>query len=121
VVLLMPRFTPQVPRWAYGFVPPRYRRTEEPTTESAEPNTESSGPESGIPSDTPSLVNFEKNAQFPAGNGNSPATAPAEDAEKAKTAPQPAFAGLNGATAIGRNGGREPRSSDSSCDSEHTK
>lgn len=26
VLLLMPRFTPRAPRWAEGFVPPRYRR-----------------------------------------------------------------------------------------------
>lgn len=26
VLLLLPRFTPRVPRWAEGFVPPRYRR-----------------------------------------------------------------------------------------------
>ena len=113
VVLLLPRFTPQVPRWAYAFVPPRYRR--------APGAPDESGTESGIPSDAPYLVNFEKNAQFAAPNGNSAETAGAEKAEKAENAPQPAFAGLNGATAIGRNDQRGGRSSGPSCDSEHTK
>ncbi|MER7840554.1 MraY family glycosyltransferase [Streptomyces sp. NPDC096040] len=35
-LLLLPRFTPRVPAWAQGFVPPRYRRRE-PVPEAAEP------------------------------------------------------------------------------------
>ncbi|NBE51545.1 MraY family glycosyltransferase [Streptomyces boluensis] len=45
VLLLLPRFTPRTPRWAEGFVPPRYRQpygSAEPT-ESTEPEASSEG------------------------------------------------------------------------------
>ncbi|OEU85698.1 transferase [Streptomyces abyssalis] len=125
VVLLMPRFTPQVPRWAYAFVPPRYRREAKTADGGADASVNGSAEENGTvsstQSDSPYLVNFEKNTQFAAGNGNSAGAAETEKTEKANTAPQPAFAGLNGATAIGRNDQRDARSSEPACDSEHTK
>lgn len=120
VVLLLPRFTPQVPHWAYAFVPPRYRRDTRSTKGSTSTSMKGSGPASGIPSDSQPLVNIEKNAQFAAQNGNSAEVAETEKTKKAETAPQPAFAGLNGATAIGRNDQRRVRSSGPACDGEHT-
>jgi UDP-GlcNAc:undecaprenyl-phosphate GlcNAc-1-phosphate transferase len=75
VLLLLPRFTPRVPRWAEAFVPPRYRRrvaaatAAEPVAQSAAPATEQAEPE---------------HREAPE-----------------KPAPEPVPAGLNGATAIG--------------------
>lgn len=78
VMLLLPRFTPHAPRWAERFVPPRYRRYEEPAQE---PSAES--PEKSSEEDTED----------------------AEDAEDAtglsEPAPAAAAPGVNGATAIG--------------------
>nr|WP_202485360.1 MraY family glycosyltransferase [Streptomyces sp. SID4985] len=36
VLLLLPRFTPRAPRWAEGFVPPRYRRRRQAAAEARE-------------------------------------------------------------------------------------
>ncbi len=43
VLLLLPRFTPRAPRWAYRFVPPRYRR--HAVAEQAEPAPQHTHPE----------------------------------------------------------------------------
>jgi UDP-GlcNAc:undecaprenyl-phosphate/decaprenyl-phosphate GlcNAc-1-phosphate transferase len=94
VVLLMPRFTPRVPSWAHAFVPPRYRR--------------GSG----------DLTSIAENVQHAADEGES---GDAAEAMAQGTEPRPAFAGLNGATAIGGNGQRGTRSSASACDGQHTK
>ncbi|QKV92545.1 undecaprenyl/decaprenyl-phosphate alpha-N-acetylglucosaminyl 1-phosphate transferase [Streptomyces sp. NA02950] len=73
VLLLLPRFTPRVPRWAEGFVPPRYRRGHrDAPAEQAVARTE---------------------AATEAGAAGDPA---AEE-----SAPRPLAAGINGATAIG--------------------
>ena len=72
VLLLLPRFTPRVPRWAEAFVPPRYRRravAAEQAVETAAPATEQTEPE--------------------------------QREQPEKPAPEPVPAGLNGATAIG--------------------
>jgi UDP-GlcNAc:undecaprenyl-phosphate GlcNAc-1-phosphate transferase len=69
-ILLMPRFTPHVPRWAQAVVPPRYRR---PGVDE-QPGAESSAPESA--------TDRERAPERPA-----------EDR-------QPALAGLHGATAL---------------------
>ena len=37
VLLLLPRFTPRAPRWAEGFVPPRYRRRRAAAAQQAAP------------------------------------------------------------------------------------
>jgi UDP-GlcNAc:undecaprenyl-phosphate/decaprenyl-phosphate GlcNAc-1-phosphate transferase len=73
VILLMPRFTPHVPRWAQAVVPPRYRRSraEQHEEHDEQPATESSAPETR------------------------PAPEPAAEER------EPALAGLHGATAIG--------------------
>jgi UDP-GlcNAc:undecaprenyl-phosphate GlcNAc-1-phosphate transferase len=97
VVLLMPRFTPRVPRWAYAFVPPRYRRETDDSAISAA---------------------IDNNAQIAAEGAESVEAAEATKAEKSR---QPAFAGLNGATAMGSNGQQSGRSSAPACDGQHTK
>jgi UDP-GlcNAc:undecaprenyl-phosphate GlcNAc-1-phosphate transferase len=80
VVLLLPRFTPRVPGWASALVPPRYRRPEpEPATADAGP--EAAGADGGRPNATPA---------------GAERTDGSDDDE-----PEPAVAGLHGATAIG--------------------
>ncbi|EFL23199.1 MraY family glycosyltransferase [Streptomyces sp. RTd22] len=74
VLLLLPRFTPRVPRWAEAFVPPRYRRraaaaVTAQVAETVAPATEQAQPE--------------------------------QREQPEKPAPEPLPAGLNGATAIG--------------------
>jgi UDP-GlcNAc:undecaprenyl-phosphate GlcNAc-1-phosphate transferase len=76
VVLLLPRFTPRVPSWAFALVPPRYRRPDQ----EAEPEAEAESADGGRPDDT--SVAAERDAR--------------EAAER-----EPAVAGLHGATAIG--------------------
>ncbi|MGW3335917.1 MraY family glycosyltransferase [Streptomyces sp. NPDC001009] len=83
VMLLLPRFTPHAPRWAERFVPPRYRRYEEP---SQEPSAESSAES---PEDSPEKPSEEDT------EGSEDPTSLAEPASAA------AVAGANGATAIG--------------------
>ncbi|MER8027723.1 MraY family glycosyltransferase [Streptomyces bauhiniae] len=64
VMLLLPRFTPHAPRWAQRFVPPRYRRYEEPSPDAAEDATvaESAG-------EAPVLVESAPVAAVPGVNG----------------------------------------------------
>ncbi|OEV05724.1 MraY family glycosyltransferase [Streptomyces oceani] len=73
VILLLPRFTPRVPRWAELFVPPRYRQP-------------ASAARTGAAGD----------AARSAADGAERAQGQSEDQER-----EPALAGLHGATAIG--------------------
>ncbi|MZE79561.1 MraY family glycosyltransferase [Streptomyces xinghaiensis] len=84
-ILLLPRFTPRVPRWAQAVVPPRYRRERRPAEQPAEEADESD--ETGQPSASPA--------------------AGAAGAERSGT-----VARANGATAVGARGGHRvpPRS-----------
>jgi UDP-GlcNAc:undecaprenyl-phosphate/decaprenyl-phosphate GlcNAc-1-phosphate transferase len=79
VVLLLPRFTPRVPAWASALVPPRYRR----------PAPEESAPERSDSVGRPD-----------AADGGRP-DGPAAQADTDGVEPEPAVAGLHGATAIG--------------------
>ncbi|MFH8365552.1 MraY family glycosyltransferase [Streptomyces sp. NPDC018031] len=80
VLLLLPRFTPRTPRWAEGFVPPRYRRERRRAAAAAADVT-------------PAAVN---GAVATAGSGD---VAAAPGASPESTEPVPA--GIHGATAIG--------------------
>ncbi|MFD7502382.1 MraY family glycosyltransferase [Streptomyces sp. NPDC059850] len=73
VLLLLPRFTPRVPRWAEAFVPPRYRRRAAAPEQIAQPAEAVQATE----------------------------PAPVARPEEPEPAPEPVPAGLNGATAIG--------------------
>ncbi|MFE5027029.1 MraY family glycosyltransferase [Streptomyces sp. NPDC056656] len=76
VLLLLPRFTPRAPRWAEGFVPPRYRRRR-----AARASAE-------VPETSPSYAVQEE-------------AGAAEEAPEGEGARTPMPAGVNGATAIG--------------------
>ncbi|MFH9427375.1 MraY family glycosyltransferase [Streptomyces sp. NPDC017615] len=80
VMLLLPRFTPHAPRWAERFVPPRYRRYEEPATDSSTESPEEPSQES---------------SQESSSEDGEDTTDPAEPT------PAAAVPGVNGATAIG--------------------
>jgi len=74
VLLLLPRFTPRVPRWAEAFVPPRYRRRAAAVATAQVAETVA-----------PAMEQAE----------------PEQREQPEKPAPEPLPAGLNGATAIG--------------------
>ncbi|MEU4686486.1 MraY family glycosyltransferase [Streptomyces xinghaiensis] len=83
-ILLLPRFTPRVPRWAQALVPPRYRRDRRPAEPADEADeADETGPSSASPA------------------------AGAAGAERSGT-----VARANGATAVGARGGHRvpPRS-----------
>ncbi|MFG7942364.1 MraY family glycosyltransferase [Streptomyces cacaoi] len=64
VILLLPRFTPRVPRWASGFVPPRYRRGEDgPAAGASAASTASEAPPGSGP------VQAGGGGEQPAGGG----------------------------------------------------
>lgn len=77
MILLLPRFTPRVPRWAQAVLPPRYRRARDVLPEHAADEDAAAGADGG-----------EK--------GEDGAEGRADGGER-----EPALAGLNGATAIG--------------------
>ncbi|SCK11245.1 UDP-GlcNAc:undecaprenyl-phosphate GlcNAc-1-phosphate transferase [Streptomyces sp. WMMB 714] len=127
VVLLMPRFTPRVPGWAHAFVPPRYRQKIESASPPDEGNVQLSeeGPESADLKLESESGKAESGAESEAAAAAEAEGAEAETAEagagKGPRQPQPAFAGLNGATALGGNRQQGTRSSEPSCDGQHTK
>ncbi|MER5971236.1 MraY family glycosyltransferase [Streptomyces sp. NPDC002055] len=85
VLLLMPRFTPKAPRWAYAFIPPRYRSGGESTVAASGPGALASD---AAPADAAA-----------SGTAVSGTDGEAERREGEELAPMPA--GVNGATAIG--------------------
>ncbi|GAA2071287.1 MraY family glycosyltransferase [Streptomyces albiaxialis] len=82
VILLLPRFTPRVPRWAYALVPPRYRRPERVRPSSAD--------------GTSGTAEGREDREKGEGAGDA-----GDSGEGAAEEPEPALAGLHGATAIG--------------------
>jgi UDP-GlcNAc:undecaprenyl-phosphate GlcNAc-1-phosphate transferase len=99
VVLLLPRFTPRVPKWAESLVPPRYRHVPGGTSDAA-----------GDPASTLGQSQSQREG-----------SQLAERAGESESQRTPALAGLHGATALGDNGPHGPGSSSSSCDGQHTK
>ncbi|MFF3765099.1 MraY family glycosyltransferase [Streptomyces sp. NPDC001922] len=85
VLLLMPRFTPKAPRWAYAFIPPRYRSGGESTVAASGPGTLASG---AAPADA-------------AASGSAASGTDGEPAQQEGEELAPMPAGVNGATAIG--------------------
>ncbi|WP_406136625.1 MraY family glycosyltransferase [Streptomyces sp. NBC_01089] len=86
-LLLMPRFTPRAPKWAQGFVPPRYRRS----------GRRASGaePETAVPAECDESGNSREMED------SAPLIAVSES--------EPIPAGVNGATAIGPRSGLPDR------------
>jgi UDP-GlcNAc:undecaprenyl-phosphate/decaprenyl-phosphate GlcNAc-1-phosphate transferase len=120
VVLLMPRFTPKVPRWAHAFVPPRYRGGARRGETDVTDETKGTQAESGTPSNPETFMNNEKNVQFSASGNASQMTSPGR-LEKPEAALRPVFSGLDDASPASRNGQYRNGSSGSSCDNGHTK
>jgi UDP-GlcNAc:undecaprenyl-phosphate GlcNAc-1-phosphate transferase len=120
VVLLMPRFTPKVPRWAHAFVPPRYRGGAGGGETDVTDETKGTQAELDTPSNSETFMNNERNVQFSAGGNTSQMTSPGR-LEKPEAALRPVFSGLDDASPASRNGQYRNGSSGSSCDNGHTK
>jgi len=119
-VLLFPRFTPRVPRWAESLVPPRYRQAgREPGNSSPE---EGSGQEPGAGAADAAAQRADGQGESGTArdgarrDGQRPA-----DAGESGTRRTPVLAGLHGATAVSGNHRKAQGSSASSCDGQHTK
>ncbi|MEU4997019.1 MraY family glycosyltransferase [Streptomyces sp. NPDC021622] len=82
VLLLLPRFTPHIPRWAESFVPPRYRRRRRAAGAGAD-----AGDETNVTAGTDAQGETEAKAD----------------------SPPPVGAGVNGATAVGTRSRLEDR------------
>ncbi|MFE2373109.1 MraY family glycosyltransferase [Streptomyces sp. NPDC059398] len=96
-LLLMPRFTPRAPKWAQGFVPPRYRGRRRVAPEAESETASRTAPEAagtaecggtGNADETPISSETGDSAPLVGLNGN-----------------EPIPAGVNGATAIGPRSG----------------
>ncbi|GAB2801123.1 MraY family glycosyltransferase [Streptomyces daliensis] len=93
VVLLLPRFTPRVPRWAEAIVPPRYRRSGH-VPDGGEPAPD--GPADSL-ADSPE----EGGTSADGSSEQAPESAKSEATGASEADREPALAGLSGATAIG--------------------
>ncbi|MCF6521612.1 MraY family glycosyltransferase [Streptomyces sp. JJ36] len=113
VVLLLPRFRPRVPRWAQPLVPPRYRRRR--AAASGRDGADGDAAEGDAVADDAAGGSDEEPAAAGAaareageGTGDEAGEEAAEPSRLRDAAPapdggerEPAFAGLNGSTALG--------------------